>query len=315
MSDYEMTQEIINLEDMGEPIAKSRDEWRFHCPNCLDKRGKQDLEGKMYYNIDKQKGYCFKCSTSFYPEQSGVDQDEIEWERIQRDFKSRIPLAIFDDMEEPKEIAFDFPVLEWDQIWYLKKRNPYVFALKDWLGFRGWSGKENGVVLPFFYKGKICKFQCRFMERTKGMKYYTSPGPKPMYSPMHILNDFRLSEGPAEVTICEGVFDAIALWVIGFPNPLAILGDKITPLQLYDIRSLSPLVTKAFVCLDDWDRSLSVAKVLKRHVPGLQDTEIFTKWGNKGDDPEDFLKTTMGNPEAKQEYTQRVSEFMLKVLK
>ena len=314
MSEHEITQEIINLEDMGPPLSKSRDEWRFNCPNCPDKRGKPDKEGKMYYNVAKQKGWCFKCSTAFHPELVGVDQEEVEWEKIQGSLISRIPLAIFENMEEPKEVGFNFPDMDWEQIWYLKNRNPYIFALKDWLGFKGWAGKEKGVVLPFFYKGKICKFQCRFMERTKGMKYYTSPGPKPLYSPMHIMNDFKLQEGEATVTICEGVFDAIALWVVGFPNPLAILGDKITPLQLYDIRSLSPTVTKAYVCLDDWDRSLAIAKVMRKHCPSLQKTEIFTKWGRKGDDPEDFLKAAMGNSEAKQEYTQRVSNFMLKVL-
>jgi hypothetical protein len=311
---YDLTHEIINIQDLGPPLQKSRDEWQYHCHNCIEKRGKADTEGRLWFNVSKQVGLCFVCNTSFHPEpEEGADLDELEWQKIQGSILSRMPMAIFNDIEEPKEVAFNFTELDYEQIWYLKNRNPFLFALKNWLGIKGWSGRDKGVVLPFFYKDKICKYQTRFISRKNGAKYFTSPGVKPLYSPMHILNEFKLQEGPPEITLCEGVFDSIALWILGFPNPLAVLGSTITPLQLYDIRSLSPLVTRVYICLDDWERSLAVSKVVRKHILALESTEIFTKWGGKGSDPEDFLNTAILDPATKQEYSQRVSSFLEKV--
>jgi len=141
----------------------------------------------------------------------------------------------------------------------LKGRNPFLIPLTEYLGFRGWKGKDTGVVIPFIYRKKICKFQCRFvtrrgqpLDKNDKMKYYTSPGPKPLYSPFHIFADFQSVGKKEELTICEGVFDAIALAIMGFPNPVAILGDKLTPLQMWDIRHIkNAIITKVYLCLDD----------------------------------------------------------------
>lgn len=314
MSDHELTHELIVIEELGKPLSRSGDELRFNCPNCEDKRGKPDKDGKFYFNIVKQKGYCFKCSTAFYVEADGVDKEELELERAYNTILSKIPKAIFEDLEFPKEVHFNFPELSKEHLKYLKKRNPYLLALKDVLCIRGWNGKESGVVVPFFYREKICKFQARFIDRKTGAKYFTSPGPKPLYSPMHLLNTFRLTTAERTITICEGVFDAIALWVMGFPNPLAILGDKITPLHLYDIRRLQPSATKAYVCLDDWDRSLSVKNVLRRHVPSLQTIEIFVKWGGPKNDPEDFLNLAIQDQDLRKEYNDRVQNLLNSIM-
>jgi hypothetical protein len=313
MSEFDLTHELIIFEELGTPLSKSGDEWRYYCFNCEDKRGKPDKKGKFYFNVVKQKGYCFLCHTSFYVEDEGVDQEELEWERTQNTVLSKLPLAIFDDLEFPKEVHFNFPDLGKDHLKYLKKRNPYLPALKDFLCIKGWNGRESGVVLPFFYRGKICKFQARFLDRKTGAKYFTSPGPKPLYSPLHIMNNFKLSTDESTITICEGVFDAIALFILGFPNPLAILGDKITPLHLYDIRRLSPTVTKSYVCLDDWDRSLMVSKIMRKHIPALQETRIYVKWGGPKADPEDLLNTAINNPNLKAEYLDRVSNLIERI--
>lgn len=313
MSEFDLTHEIIILEDLGTPLSKSGDEWRYNCFNCEDKRGKPDKKGKLYFNVIKQKGYCFLCHTVFYPEQENLAQEEIEWQKTKNSVLSKFPMSIFNDIEEPKEVSFNFPELNSEQIRYLKNRNPFLLPLKDWLCVKGWQGKDKGVVLPFFYKGKICKYQVRFLGNRQP-KYYTSPGPKPLYSPLHIMNNFKLHGGVSEITICEGMFDAVSLFVIGFPSPLAILGDKITPLQLFDIRSLSPIVTKAYVCLDDFERSLSIKKILRKHIPALQEIEIFTKWGHKDNDPENFLQVAIQEDENfKRECSERVSNFIKEV--
>jgi hypothetical protein len=312
MSEYETTQEIFDVSQYT-PISKSHEEWRFFCPNCEDKRGKPDREGKLYYNIVKHKGWCHKCHTAFYPENvnSSIDYSELEWERVCKTFLGNFPCAKLENLEVPKEVSFRFPELTRELITYLKGRNPFLVSLKDYLAFRGWKGQDTGVVIPFFYRGRICKFQTRFLSRKdpKRGKYYTSEGPKILYSPMHIFNSFRLVRSD-EITIAEGVFDAIALAIIGFPNPVALLGDTLTLLQINDLRYLTPMATKAYICLDDYERSLEVAKVVKRSMPGVQKTEIFVKWAPYKD-PEEFLTESIkGDTNLKTDCAIRVAEWL-----
>jgi len=122
------------------------------------------------------------------------------------------------------------------------------------------------------------------------MKYYTSPGPKPLYSPFHIFADFQSVGKKEELTICEGVFDAIALAIMGFPNPVAILGDKLTPLQMWDIRHIkNAIITKVYLCLDDVKRSEYTERLVRKFIPCVAETEIFASW-TPGKDPEELLR-------------------------
>jgi DNA primase len=142
------------------------------------------------------------------------------------------------------------------------------------------------------------------------MKYYTSPGPKPLYSPYHIFGDFHTVGQLEELTICEGVFDAIALAIMGFPNPVAILGDKLTPLQMWDIRHLVPTTTKIYLCLDDVERSRYTQKLVKKFIPCVEETEIFATWSPFGDPEEWLVGQLKENVSLKEEMTQRVIEWV-----
>lgn len=311
--------EIIDITTV--PIAeKGQEEWRYFCPACPEKRGKPDKEGKLYWNVRKQLGYCFKCGTSFFPENeegTRLDKDEIEWKNAMDSLLRHYPDTIFEDVVFPTEVAFDFSELTTDLLRALKKRNPFLLSLKDCLGFRAWTGRDTGIVIPFIYRGKICKFQCRFVTRSGAplpkddkMKYYTSPGPKPLYSPYHIFGDFHTVGQKEELTICEGVFDAIALAIMGFPNPVAILGDKLTPLQMWDIRHLVPTTTKIYLCLDDVERSRYTQKLVKKFIPCVEETEIFATW-SPFKDPEEWLVGQLKeNVELREQYIARTQEWV-----
>ena len=308
-NEHEITHEIIDLTEL-KPLGQARDEVRYNCPNCESKRGKPDDDGKMYWNTKKLRGWCFKCSTAFLPVDESASKDEVEWKKVTDTYLSNLPMALFEGIEYPREVAFNFPEMETPHLKYLKGRNPFLIPLAPYLGLRAWKGRESAVVTPFFYKERICKFQARFMYRKRGMKYYTSEGPKPLYSPMHVFNNFRLVETDM-ITICEGTYDAIALAILGFPNPVAVLGDKLTPLQLYDIRNLRPVVKKVYVCLDDRGRCTQIAKVAKKVLPGVQETEIFCEWGaDEKSDPEDFLVNSLKIDGQAEQYMTSVNAWM-----
>lgn len=313
MSD-EQTAELIDISKL-KPVQKGQEEWRFYCPMCPEKRGKLDKEGKFYWNVLKNAGYCFKCGTSFFPEGSErqrLSKEEVEWNRMIDAWERRLnPNSIFEGLEFPKEVPFSFPELTQDLMRYLKRRNPFLIPLIPCLGIRAWKGQDTGVVLPFFYNQKICGFQSRFVTK-RGMpltpedrKYYTSPGVKPPYCPFHIFSDFKTVGDSNEITLCEGVFDAIALAVMGMPNPIAVLGDKLTPLQMWDIRHLSPVITKVYICLDDVPRSEKVGNLVKKFLPAVGETEVLHWWAPYKD-PEEFLTGSLGNATLKKECINRV---------
>lgn len=295
----DFTVEIYDVTTLKE-VSRTGNEVRYHCPFCSDKRGRADKDGKLYFNIVKQKGYCFLCHSSIYPEGSEdgrLDKDELAWKLTVERMLRFYPDTLFDNLEFPHEVSFDFPDLTPALLNYLKERNPFLIPLKDCLGLQAWRGRDTGVVIPFIYHGKICKFQSRFVTRgdvplakDDKMKYYTSPGPKPLYSPFHIFGNFKGVGHAEELTICEGVFDAIALAIMGFPNPVAILGDRLTPLHIWDIRHLSPIISKIYLCLDDMGRNILIEKVVRKFIPCVEDIEKFSFWLPHFKDPEEWLR-------------------------
>jgi hypothetical protein len=318
------TTEIFDIFE-ATPVHKGQDEWRFICPVCPDKRGKPDKDGKLYWNVLKNCGYCFKCKTSFFPESVDgngfhLTKDELEYQK-----SVKILLSHFQDktdiVELPCEVQFNFPDLTPDLLLYLKRRNPFLIPLKDWLGIKAWRGQDTGVVLPFFYGETICKFQCRFvtkkgkpLSKNDGMKYYTSPGPKPLYSPFHIFIENRTVNDQDEITLCEGVFDAIALAIMGFPNPLAVLGDKLTPLHVHNIRNLHPIITKINLCLDDEERNIDIEKTIRRDLLAVERIERFSFWLPYFKDPEEFLRGQIKiDKEFRSECSEMVSEWLIAV--
>ena len=312
----------VELYDVGtlKEVSHSGDEVRYNCPICPEKRGKEDLVGKLYFNRVKQKGYCFLCHSSVYPESSDgdrFDRDEVEWRRAIDSLLRRFPDAIYDDVEFPGEVHFDFPELSPDLLHYLKNRNPFLLPLRECLGLRAWRGRDTGIVIPFLYREKICKFQCRFvtrrgepLDKSDKMKYYTSPGPKPLYSPFHIFGDFKGVGKADELTIAEGVFDAIALAILGFPNPCALLGDHLSPLQMWDIRHLTPVVRKVSLCLDDMERNSAIEKVIRKFLPCVEEIEKFSFWLPDYKDVEEWVVGNRDDLELMKQCTVMVNEWV-----
>lgn len=300
--------EIVDVSQLT-IISENGDEIRYNCPACLEVRGKEDDDAKFYWNKVKRKGFCFKCNSVFYPE---TDESEIggdaEFALVRNAFLDQLEgFDVFENVE-PDEISFDFDELNDDLLLYLKNRNPFLVALAPALGLHGWYGKDIGVVTPFFYREKIVKFQTRFLARKdpKAAKYYTSEGTKVLYSPKHVFGNkkrFELQEEPS-VTLVEGTYDAIACAIMGFPNPLAVLGSTLTKYQIYLLKRLSPF--KVFCCLDDW--KLNAA--LKRQVLSSLNTVdevVMHNWG-KGD-PEEYLRLYIQDKSAKKECAERVVEW------
>jgi len=274
------TYEIIDISTLNQ-VGKTNTHLIYLCPECKKKLGKPDLKGKLYYSIDKDVGLCFRCNTVFYPEEDENDPN-YEMKDLRDNIEKYSKRNGYIDGNF-SEVAMRFSPLETDLLVYLKGRNPLLINIVDILGLGGWYGKDRGVVTPFIYDGKVIKFQVRYTTREKGNdEYYTMPGPKVLYSPFHTST--RLFE-ERTITICEGTYDAIALAIMGYPNPLAILGKAITPVQIYQIKKLVPY--NCFIAMDQKKLGWAIHKQLKYELQSVSDYIVFDF---DGPDPEEYLR-------------------------
>ena len=305
-----MSYEVVNINTLKKVGSTNNDEQRYFCPACPEKRGKPDRKGKLYWSVTKNVGYCFYCSTTFFPEEESVEDSVPLFDRryLSGLEKMTEDLSLF--IEEPKRIPFNFGEISEEIKEYLENRNPFLPSLVDTLGLKGWFGKDVGVVIPFWYRGQIVKFQTRFLRKSEP-KYYTAIGQKPFYSPQHLFKplDFetRIYD---EITLCEGVFDAIALVCMGYKIPLAVLGKTLTKFQGHLLRLLSP--KEITICLDTEDLSCDLQRNIQSSfdLPSVENVDIFCPWSNTRGDPEEYLVSRIVQSSFKSDCAKRVHEWV-----
>lgn len=239
---------------------------RFNCPFCIEVRGKFDNDGKFYFDKDKQIGYCFKCTTVGVME-SDKDISEIE---LDRSISKLAKLKTKD--EEPyvfSSINYEkmFDLLDKEGLDYLDSRTPFYASFADKLRFK--VSPNTGIIVPLRYWGKDISYNLRFYNPRNKMKYFIPSEVKYLYSP----NNVFCKEGCfKEITLVEGYFDAIGAFLDGYPNPIALFGLSITPLQIEMLRSISPI--KIRIYLDEAKLSWQLYWKLKGKFPTCEKIEI-----------------------------------------
>jgi DNA primase len=144
------------------------------------------------------------------------------------------------------------------------------------------------VVFPFYYNDEIVRFQVRFINpKNSDKRYYTYPGSTIPYSPNRVWK--RFSKSVHSITLCEGVFDAIALLIMGYPNPIAILGNNLTDYHIFLLRRLVP--QKIILALDTGDLNYKIKKSLIK-IPSVSESEEVL-FNSK--DPDEYLKNSSDN--------------------
>lgn len=303
-SKYAKTYEIFDPL-LATMVGESHTHEIYLCPFCITKRGKPDKEGKFYWKNDNSIGMCFKCHTVGFPEEGEeVDKEASIFNQVISRAITRLK-PVSSIYPEPAQLNVDFPSfpeLSQSNIEYLKNRNPLIIPLLPLLGCRSWTGSRDGVVFPFSYKKYIAKFQVRFDTDNKKFRYYTSPGDKVLYSPLPIFKTFNLGE-TKYITLCEGVFDSIALLILGFPNPIAVLGSTLTDIQIGMLRSLLP--DHAMLCMDNYDLNKSIRDQIVESVPSLSGTSI-PDLGSGDMDPEEFLLSCLDDQELKSHFIKNI---------
>lgn len=232
----------------------------------------------MYYDIELKIGLCQQCNTVVFPKES----DNIQEDKKDLNVAVNTTLTFLNKDKATKisPMKLDFDKVDSTILAYLKKRNPLLVNLCNLLNFKKWSGSRLGVVVPFYSGKDVLKIQVRFVD-DRLPKYWTSPGVKPIYSPRRLKNSLLKNR---EITICEGVFDAIALKIMGYSNPIACLGSTLTKYQIYQIRRFLP--ERCTIIMDEVKLGYGVKTQLRQEIKSLSlcVVDSFGKY-----DPEEYL--------------------------
>lgn len=257
----------------------------FLCPHCLDVRGKEDAQGKLYWDRTKYIGYCFLCLTVVILK-SNRPHSEVKLELALKSLLSNLPIQYLED-HKLSNIPFEklFDPLDQEGINYLINRVPIYADIADKLQFRINPGV--GIAVPIIINDVVVSYCLRFYNPENQMKYYISPGTKYLYSPNNVFSNKVKPDKFIEITLVEGIFDAIAALLDGYSNAICLFGKTITPFQLNLIRKLVP--GKVNIYLDEAKLSWELLKKIKGNLPTVNSFEVIPT----NMDPEERLLARM----------------------
>lgn len=273
-----------------EVLGESTDHYHYNCPFCLEERGKEDDDGKFYWNFQKFVGWCFKCKTiGFLKTDKPIEQvkidmmlqsfisnaSRIEYELMREIFNSSISFNCLDFSSKLSERALN----------YLDERIPFYSEVAEALGFTEVS--ETGVLIPTYIRGQCKSYNIRLYNPTGKMKYYLAKNvEKYPYSPTRV---FDKAGSVGQITLVEGAFDALGAYFDGYSNPIALNGLSITPMIAFLLKTIIP--ESVVIYLDDEEKSQKIKRDIRRIFPTVSSIRVRKTWGQ---DPEEVFKYKLG---------------------
>ena len=249
-------------------IKSNRSHYYMSCPIC-SKEGYNKL--KFYVRKDYSVGWCFHCSTAFYPTLEQVPH-EI---RINNDVSDEFKLIKLTEYPEYSKLSTSHRT-------YLDRRNQYIKLLN----YAGIYSDHHSLVIPFYLNDELVYYQKR-STNSSGLRYFNPPiSDKPIYVPPGMKIGKKL-------IIVEGVFDALASIFLhaelikdGYV-PVAVLGKTLTDYQRKLILSFT-IVDEVVVNLDKSELSLNC--ICDTNLKSLGVSYIrYVR--SDGDDPEEMLNS------------------------
>jgi len=239
-----------------------RDEYKFHCPFCHHRKPKLQL------NILSQKWNCWVCSAkgrSLFSLARKLNAPKSTLDVLSVYSKNTNTSKHIHVDEDPiillprEYISLETPSNDIDYNMafnYIKKRNiSYEDIVKYNIGFCPIGIYKGRIIIPSYdSSGQLNYFIARSYYPYESFKYKNPPISKNV-----IVFDLQINWNEP-ITLCEGVFDAIAIK----RNSIPLLGKNI-PIKLYD-KIIQEKVRKISIALDDdaKDDSLRIANRLMR---------------------------------------------------
>lgn len=249
---------------LGEPTSTTTGELRFRSPfqDKFKNPFKEDRKKHLYVNLTKGKFFCFKSnmagSLSYLFALLGVELQEasVRVETTLDDLRQR--LATLGASQE----KFTIPIAElpeWYQpvTWgsevhrYLRGRGVSDEDVRWYNVGEGTGDMYGWVILPNFNKVGDCEY---WVARNTKFKTYHNPSVDRRFHVLFLEKALEVS--PGEVTVCEGVFSAMAAG----RDAVAALGKFVTDDQIR--RMWDAGVRRVNLALDGdaWQETLDTAE-------------------------------------------------------
>lgn len=199
---------IGKYKDLGTPIGYTSDNVHeiHYCPYCVEIRGKPDKAGKLYFNVNKGEGLCFKCETPVFKNITFEVTTEISkfLQKIKEKWY-KVEVDLDEDRKTYTLQNWTFPISNNVRVAnYLSKRNITQDQIERY-HLSSCFRPVEGVVVPnhFVNKNVVDFFQIRDISDNAWIKYINPHGEKPIYG-IDFLNNCE------KVFVAEGVFSSIA---------------------------------------------------------------------------------------------------------
>ena len=204
----------------------SNQEIRLICPHCEKLQSKNWDDPKLYYNIIKRKGHCFRCNLDVHSEKeiltlfnitvlSKLSLD-IPQEKPAIQWPSALPESCIPAYKNPAALA------------YLRSRNLTIHDIKQF-GIlycqEGWY--IDRIIIPVFDHRKQYK---TFVSRNVGpLGLHRKKYEYPKYCGIsHLLFNLHFLAGKHTIWLTEGIFDALHT----FPYSVATFGKHLSDTQM-----------------------------------------------------------------------------------
>lgn len=233
------------------------------CPFCL-KHGEPNMKPKLYYYKETGTGYCFRCQTFIYTKDSQeqqlvselrplveIPEDDIivkpEWNEI-----NLTGLKLYTHNDRLVKYIDDKRTYKYHELLIYKQVMEYNYIIN--------GNTYLGLFFPFYYNGKPIYYQIRFLDHPY-LRYKTKKYDKILYK----LID---SEEGNSITLCEGVFDVLGSYMLGLPEPVAVLGKVLSTSIIWFIQQYKNL-KYVYIALDEYKDCVEMAKQLLKYVQNI----------------------------------------------
>ena len=270
-------------------VGKSGNEEIYKCPFCIEVRGKEDDEGKLYFNTLKEIGHCFKCG-SVVVDKKHVKSADV----LQRKYEDYLKNNLS-------------PIGE-----TLKKYNKQKFDLNHWTV----SIEQNSKVREYMESRGISlntleKFNVRACESPKLGVVFINKLQTSRYTDFfqirNLVGDIRhMSMKDTVKPVCwlENISSKDVVLVEGFTSglsvyehnnslsPIVTTGKSLSDIQVSQITEKYKKVNfNLTICYDGgfFEDALKAAKALHKSIVGIN---IYLVNLPRDKDPNDISKDT-----------------------
>ena len=282
-----------SLSQLGKAEKDIGEQLIFFCPFCVDRRGKEDTKGKLYFSKLKRVGFCFLCNAKVLAHEFTSEREANEWAAT---LMKSISLEN-DDSDETGGMPlllkhWTVPVRSSEAYrGYLSGRG-FTPETVDRFGFLGTkSAFGHGIVIPNkVERWRTDYLQVRLLSDDAPHKYdgFASIKKPLMYSHM-------VKKSSRYLALAEGCFSAVSIWQAtgGKVDAVACLGKTLTEAQVIELQRIvgNSNIEDVFVVMDggSWKETYTTAWRLKKSLYELPDEGVKLVNLPSGKDPNDLI--------------------------